>query len=169
MCPLLDECAARCAGSHRMGEHLLSLCRSAVHVALWDADLVYHALGTGDELAGAAAGRVQMHGASDQSLHLSVPSVAEVLSFIPSALHDVLKRSPTEAAVLENHARVSIALSEIVNEVRVIGVHRPTHSLIVADRWSNAQGTLDIADRASLLRALKLKVCACGFHLLWDS
>ncbi len=35
--------------------------RSAVHVALWDADLVYHALGTGDELAGAEAGRMRVH------------------------------------------------------------------------------------------------------------
>ncbi|CAL8469515.1 g9056 [Coccomyxa elongata] len=87
--------------------------RCGAHVARAEGELVYHALGTGeyDELA-----------------------LAETLRFIAVALHDVLRKTPSEALLLDNYARMCIILSEIINE-----------------------GILEITDRATLLRALKIK------------
>ena len=42
----------------------------------------------------------------------------EVLSAIPLALHDVLKRAPSETALVENYGRVALTLSEMLVEVR---------------------------------------------------
>ena len=44
-------------------------------------------------------------------------AVADVLRYIPSALHDALKKAPSEAVLLDNYARVCVILSEIVREV----------------------------------------------------
>ena len=41
----------------------------------------------------------------------------EVLSAIPPALHDALKRAPSEAALLENYGRAVLTLSEMLVEV----------------------------------------------------
>ena len=43
--------------------------------------------------------------------------MAEILRFLVSGLHDVLRRAPTEAVLLDNYARLCIVLSEIINEV----------------------------------------------------
>ena len=43
--------------------------------------------------------------------------VSEILRFVASALHDVLKKAPSETVLLDNYARVCIVLSEIINEV----------------------------------------------------
>ncbi|EIE21523.1 hypothetical protein COCSUDRAFT_66930 [Coccomyxa subellipsoidea C-169] len=87
--------------------------QSGAHVARAEGELVYHALGTGeyDEL-----------------------TLAETLRFIGTAFHDVLRKTPSEAVLLDNYTRVCIILSEIINE-----------------------GILEITDRATLLRALKIK------------
>lgn len=45
-------------------------------------------------------------------------AVAETLRFIAVALHDVLRKTPSEALLLDNYARMCIILSEIINEVR---------------------------------------------------
>lgn len=44
-------------------------------------------------------------------------AVSEVLRFMASALHDVLRKAPSEALLLDNYARVCIVISEIINEV----------------------------------------------------
>ena len=44
-------------------------------------------------------------------------AVSEILRFVASALHDVLKKAPSETVLLDNYARVCIVLSEIINEV----------------------------------------------------
>ena len=43
--------------------------------------------------------------------------MADVLRYLPSALHDVLKKAPSEAVLLDNYARVCVIVSEIVREV----------------------------------------------------
>jgi hypothetical protein len=42
-----------------------------------------------------------------------------MLRFIATALHDVLRKVPSEAVLLDNYARMCIVLSEIINEVRL--------------------------------------------------
>ena len=44
-------------------------------------------------------------------------AVSEILRFVASALHDVLKKVPSETVLLDNYVRVCIVLSEIINEV----------------------------------------------------
>lgn len=44
-------------------------------------------------------------------------AVAHVLRFIATALHDVLRKAPSEAVLLDNYPRVCVILSEIINEV----------------------------------------------------
>lgn len=41
-----------------------------------------------------------------------------MLRFIATAFHDVLRKTPSEAVLLDNYTRVCIILSEIINEVR---------------------------------------------------
>ena len=43
-------------------------------------------------------------------------AVSEILRFVASALHDILKKAPSETVLLDNYARVCIVLSEIINE-----------------------------------------------------
>ncbi len=45
-------------------------------------------------------------------------AVAETLRFIAVALHDVLRKTPSEALLFDNYARMCVILSEIINEVR---------------------------------------------------
>ncbi|CAL5229723.1 g13100 [Coccomyxa viridis] len=61
-------------------------------------------------------------------------ALAVILRFLVSGLHDALRKAPSEAVLLDNYARVCVIISEIINE-----------------------GVLEIADRATLLKALKIK------------
>ena len=137
-------------------------------------------------------------------------AVSEILRFVASALHDVLKKAPSETVLLDNYARVCIVLSEIINEVsapalaviphacqaslstfplvwRLTNLHNHAACKMVQGAkkvenivyvcnccslgllpkgavgflyiqpWELPQGILEIVDRATLLRALKMK------------
>ena len=54
--------------------------------------------------------------------------VSEVLRFVATALHDVLKKAPSETVLLDNYVRVCIVLSEIINEVGALALAMVLHA-----------------------------------------
>ena len=55
-------------------------------------------------------------------------AVSEVLRFVAAALHDVLKKAPSETVLLDNYTRVCVVLSEIINEVGAPGLGVVPHA-----------------------------------------